>query len=469
MPFIPHTQDDIESMLSIIGVKQLSDLFDEIPKNLMAPSLSGLPPGMSEMQVGRLMKERATLVRGGKCFIGAGAYEHHIPGVVWDITQRGEYLTGYTPYQAEVSQGILQLLWEYQTMMASLMGMEVSNASLYDGASALVEAVLMAIRSQKKEQNKSQKNVWVAQSIHPYYRQVLSTFLTPQNINIIEIPFCAEQGVTTVEILNQLKIQEDTCMVLVLGQPNFMGLLEDVNSLTNWGHEQGAMVIGVVNPVLMAWLKPPGQWGKMGADIACGEGQPLGVPLASGGPYFGFLCSRREMVRQLPGRLVGRTVDTDGNEGFTLTLQAREQHIRRGKATSNICTNQGLLVTAATIYMSLLAAKGLKQLAQVCHQRMQRFIEAMRMVAGVSRLFLGNYFHETVWQMPVDVNEIIIRMQEKNIACGVALESFFPNVKALKNTLLVCVTETKTQEDIGEYVTCLQQVINEIKKLKEIK
>ncbi len=450
MPFIPHTKHDVESMLADIGVKEISSLFGDIPPSLMINALPGIPPSLSEMQMSRLMNERGKNMSQGKCFIGAGAYEHHLPQAVWDITMRGEFLTNYTPYQAEASQGTLQLLWEYQTMMASLMAQEVSNASLYDGATALAEALLMACRLQKKKQSK----LFIPQTLHPYYRQVLKTAFKEQNSELIEIPFDEKQGVITIESLNKCFEDEGECSALVLPFPNFFGRLEAVNELTDWAHSHKALVIGVVNPLAMAFLKPPGLWGNKGADIACGEGQPLGIPLASGGPYFGFLCSRLSSIRQLPGRIVGRTQDTDGKQGFTLTLQAREQHIRREKATSNICTNQGLLVTAATIYMSLLGPHGLKRQAMSCYERTQFFSKQCQ-ANGIKVLFEGSHFHEVVLALPVSAQEVLIKMAEKGISAGFALETEYP---ALKNALLVCVTETKTDEDIIEYVKVLKEV-----------
>lgn len=465
MPFIPHTQAEIDEMLATIGVAQLQDLFAEIPPPLMHSSLPDLPEGMTEMEVTRLFQQRVQQNQCYKNFLGAGAYEHHIPAAVWDIAMRGEYLTAYTPYQAEASQGTLQLIWEYQTMMASLMGLAVSNASLYDGATALTEAILMAYRlkqtAKKRLAAKSHSNekmtVWVPHNIHPLYRQVLKTLLVNQSIELLDIPFQQQSGTLSVEILENNK--NHPCDVLVLSQPNFFGCLEMVDALTDWGHAQGAIVIGLVNPMAMAWLKPPGQWGTLGADIACGEGQPLGIPLASGGPYFGFICCRLEYVRQLPGRVVGRTQDRQGNPGFTLTLQAREQHIRREKATSNICTNQGLLVVAATIYMSLLGPKGLKQLAQQCYQRAQFLRQQLETLSEAKIVFSGPCFHELVLQLPVASQRVLTLMEEKGFLAGLALEPYFPS---LNNTLLLCVTETKSSEDILEYVAYLRQIIDRL-------
>lgn len=343
MPFIPHTELEVREMLDAIGARSIDDLFDEIPADLRA-ELKDVPPGLPEMAVMRLMAARAQQDHCDLCFIGAGAYEHHIPAAVWEITTRGEYYTAYTPYQAEASQGTLQLLYEYQTMMAGLTGLDVSNASLYDGASALAEAVLMAVRANRHSKS---KRILMPATVHPHYRQVVHAIVRNQGVELVELAYSRDGGHIDPASLQQYAGEDFAA--LVIPQPNFFGVLEEVDALTDWAHAQGALVIGVVNPTALALLTPPGAWGTKGADIACGEGQPLGAPLSSGGPYFGFMCCRQEWVRQMPGRIVGRTVDRDGKPGFTLTLQAREQHIRRSKATSNICTNQGLVVTAATI------------------------------------------------------------------------------------------------------------------------
>lgn len=457
MPFIPHTPLETQAMLQAIRHHSLDDLFSEIPPALIANDFSALPQGMNELGLLQLARVRAENMQRKKCFIGAGAYEHHIPAMVWDLTLRGEYLTAYTPYQAEASQGTLQLLWEYQTMMASLMGQEVSNASLYDGATSLMEAVLMGLRC---NQNKAQQEVWVPLNIHPHYRAVLKSLLEVQGIRIVELPYDAKTGTLTLAILEKVRQERDaSCAVLVLGQPNFFGQCESVHAVTDWAHENGALLVGVVNPILMGFLAPPGQWGARGADIACGEGQPLGAPLWGGGPYFGFLCTRLALVRQMPGRVVGRTIDAQGKEGFTLTLQAREQHIRREKAKSNICTNQGLLVTAAAIYMSVMGADGLKGVAQTCYAHTHQLVEALLQIKGVERTFQGPYFHEVVLSLPVQAAKVIHAMREHNIAPGFALGRAYAS---MKNHLLVCVTETKTQGEIHEYADRLQYCLGKI-------
>ncbi|MEM6574993.1 MAG: aminomethyl-transferring glycine dehydrogenase subunit GcvPA [Pseudomonadota bacterium] len=450
MPFIPHTDSDVEQMLSTIKVDSIDQLFDEIPDALRIEGLA-IDDGMSEMAVSRHMRALAEKDAGVACFAGAGAYEHHIPAAVWEITTRGEFYSAYTPYQAEASQGTLQVIYEYQSMMAALMAMEVSNASLYDGASGLAEAVLMALRANRKSKS---RRVLVPETVHPIYRQVLTNLVSAQKIIIETLPMDAATGQTEVEAL--VSLADEDIAAVVIPQPNFFGVLEDVDALTNAAAATGALTIAVVNPMAMAVLKPPGQWGENGVDIACGEGQPLGVPLSSGGPYFGFLCCRQALVRQMPGRLVGRTTDLDGKPGFALTLQAREQHIRRAKATSNICTNQGLLVTAATIYMSLLGASGLEKVAAASHQNTQRLVAGLTAIEGVSQCYSGVYFHECALRLPRTAKSVIEAMAERRVLPGFDLSSVGGGHE---NDLLVCATETKTAADIDGFVAAMREVL----------
>lgn len=452
MPFIPHTEHDIQEMLATIGVADLNQLFDEIPNELRVKNLPAIPPSLTEMELARLMRVCAAKDSGMSCFIGAGAYEHHIPAAVWEVTSRGEFLTAYTPYQAEASQGTLQLLYEYQTMMASLMGLDVSNASLYEGGSAVAEAILMAARAHRKHKS---YRVLIPRTLHPYYREVIKTIVSQQDIQLIEVPFDSTTGLTQLTAIENEMKEEVTAVVIP--QPNFFGVLEDVDAMTNWAHAHGALAIGVVNPMAMALLKPPGQWGEKGADIACGEGQSLGVPLASGGPYYGFLCCKKDFVRQLPGRIVGRTVDKEGKQGFVLTLQAREQHIRRAKATSNICTNQGLLVTASTIYMSLLGPRGLRLVAEACYLNTKSLKQKLSKVEGVELVFNSPCFHEIVLRLSKPVDEVLNNLADLKLQAGFNLKPYYPE---LGESLLVCVTETKTEEDIEWFSRELAEVLS---------
>ena len=414
MPFIPHTDDDVQQMLAAIGVEHIDALFDEIPHELLIDGLTGVPDALSEMEVARLMHRRAARDGAPLCFIGAGAYEHHIPSVVWDIATRGEFYSAYTPYQAEASQGTLQTIYEFQSMIAALTGLPVSNASLYDGASALAEASLMAVRNNRRAKS---KRVLLAAGINPVYRKVAQAIAGSQGLTFEPLPLDAAAGVSDLAALHD---GDDGPVAVVVQQPTYFGTLEDVDALTNWAHERGALVIGVVNPTALALLRPPGQWGGQGADIACGEGQPLGVPLSSGGPYFGFMASSEKMMRQMPGRIVGRTTDLDGKAGFTLTLQAREQHIRRSKATSNICTNQGLMVTAATIYMSLLGYGGLRRVAAASQAQTAALLGKAVAIDGVSALFDGPHFHEVALSLPVPADGILAAMARDTPGIGAA-------------------------------------------------
>jgi len=451
MPFIPHTQEDLAAMLAVMGVERIDDLFGEIPPDLLVDGLPAIPPALSEMEIGRLMQERSRQDGQPLCFIGAGAYEHHIPAAVWQIATRGEFYSAYTPYQAEASQGTLQVLYEFQSMMTALTGLDVSNASLYDGASALAEAVLMAVRANRKCKS---RRVLVPRALHPAYRRTLRTIVHNQGIELVEIPFDRSGGHTAPEQIEAFAGGEFAA--LVINQPNFFGVLEEIDALTDWAHQRSALVIGVVNPVALALLSPPGVWGQTGADIACGEAQPLGMPLASGGPYAGFLCCKQALVRQLPGRIAGRTLDLEGNPGFTLTLQAREQHIRRSKATSNICTNQGLLVTAATIHMALLGAEGLERVAKACHANTKKLGGMLCEVPGIEPLFDRPVFHEKALRLPAPAADLLRSVAAHNILGGFDLGSDYPE---LDPAVLVCATEMRTDEDITTYAQELARVV----------
>ncbi|NOX50725.1 MAG: aminomethyl-transferring glycine dehydrogenase subunit GcvPA [Gammaproteobacteria bacterium] len=462
MPFVPHTQADVETMLAEIGAPNIEALFDEIPAHLASGQLDHVPQGKSELALLQYMQQRANQDDGYVCFMGGGSYDHHIPAAVWDITARGEFMTAYTPYQAEASQGTLQLIYEYQSMMAALTGMDVSNASVYDGASGLAEAILMALRGNKK--NKSRR-VLVAASVHPHYSKTSQNIVKNQGVELITLALGAD-GIVVPEELSSM---QPAPAALVIQQPNFFGCLEQVDALTDWAHEQQALVIAVVNPMTLALLKPPGEWGECGADIVCGDGQPLGVPMASGGPSFGFLCARQKLMRQMPGRIIGRTQDVDGKQGYTLTLQAREQHIRRGKATSNICTNQGLLVTAGTIYLSLMGPQGLADVAHASLQNARNLREKLLCLPGVTALFTAVTFHEFAIKLPIHARKVIAHMCEQGILAGLCLADFvketasdvgLAQVDDLDYGLLVAVTEKRTDEEIAAYVNALQAAIS---------
>lgn len=448
MPFIPHTARDVTEMLGVIGAGSIDALFDEIPARLAVAGLPAIGPGLSEAEVTRLMLDRASSDGRPLCFIGAGAYDHYIPAAVWEIATRGEFYSAYTPYQAEASQGTLQLIYEYQSMMAGLTGLEVSNASMYDGATAFAEACLMAVRANRRS---TSRRVLTTRALAPVFRAVARGLLAGQGIELVELPLGA--GCTDLEALRDAG--SDDFAALAIQQPTFLGALEAVDELTDWAHARGMLVIGVCNPLLLALLEPPGSWGSSGADIACGEGQPLGIPLASGGPYFGYLACRAALVRQMPGRIVGRTVDIDGRSGFTLTLQAREQHIRRSRATSNICTNQGLMVTGATIFMSLLGAEGLRRVAAQCHANTRSLVQALTALPGVSLAF-EPYCHEAVLRFERPVAPLLAGLSAAGILGGYDLAADYPE---FGNALLVCATETRSAADIDAYARSLAALL----------
>ncbi|OUD16173.1 aminomethyl-transferring glycine dehydrogenase subunit GcvPA [Thioflexithrix psekupsensis] len=457
MSYIPHTPDEIKQMLSTIGVDNIEDLFAEIPKELRcdlhSEALTALTPRLSEMEIAQLMRQRAEQNGKTYCFIGAGAYDHYIPAAVWELTTRGEFYSAYTPYQAEASQGTLQLLYEFQSMISGLTGMEAANASLYDGASALAEAVLMAVRLRK---NKAQK-ILIPKTVHPIYRSVLYSLTAAQGIEYIELNYDATSGVTD---LTQLPSTTDGVAALIIPQPNFFGQLEWVDDLARWAQQRDLLVIALVNPLSLAVLKPPGEWGESGADMVCGEGQPLGIPMSGGGPCFGFMSCKKAHVRQMPGRIVGRTVDLDGNTGYTLTLQAREQHIRRAKATSNICTNQGLMVTAASIYLSLLGPAGLAETARACHRNTSLLLEELSHISGIRPVFNHPYFHEVVVRIEhsQSVADILTSLANLHILGGYDLSQTYPE---LGPCLLICATEMRTVADIEHYAANLRSILTQ--------
>ncbi len=455
MPFIPHTETDVAEMLAAIGVSDIEALFEEIPRELRTRALEGIPAGLNEQQVMQLMYARARMDGQPLNFIGAGAYEHHIPAAVWAIVSRGEFYSAYTPYQAEASQGTLQTIYEYQSMITALTGAEVANASVYDGASAVSEACLMAVRANRKS---TAARVLLPRAVHPHYRAVTRASTGGQGLKLEELPYARERGQTTPESLAAYAGQDVTA--LVIQQPNFFGVLEDVDALTDWAHARGALVIAVVNPTSLAVLKAPGQWGQRGADIVVGDGQPLGCPLSSGGPYFGFMATRMEYVRQMPGRIVGRTVDLDGRPGFTLTLQAREQHIRRGKATSNICTNQGLLMIAGTVYLALMGAVGLERVAHACMARTAELVAALARLPGVRSAFSSARFHEAVLLFDRPVAPVLEALAARGIEGGFDLTVDFPE---LGPALLVCATEARSSADIAAYAAALGEVLKSVR------
>jgi glycine dehydrogenase subunit 1 len=451
VPYIPHTPEDVRAMLDRIGAGSIDDLFDEIPKALRIDALPGVPEALPEMEVARLATARAAADGRPINFIGAGAYEHHIPAPGWALVTRGEIYSAYTPYQAEASQGTLQIMYEYQSMIAGLTALDVSNASLYDGASALAEACLMAVRAHRRSKS---ARILVPATVNPAWRHAARAITEGQGLALDSLAYDPSTGRIDPRSLEAFAGQDITA--IVIQQPNFFGQLEDVDALTRWARAHGALVIAAVNPVALALLAPPGEWGEGGADIACGDAQPFGVPLSSGGPYVGFMACRMEHVRQMPGRIAGRTVDAEGKPGFTLTLQAREQHIRRAKATSNICTNQGLLMSAATIHLALLGPAGLERVARACIARTAELVDALGKLPGVRAAFRGPRFHEAVLALDRPVAPLLEALAAEGMVGGYDLARDYPE---LGHALLVCATETRTPADIDAYANALGRLL----------
>jgi glycine dehydrogenase subunit 1 len=443
MSFLPITDQDRQAMLDKIGVASLDELLATIPEKLRLKRPLDISAA-SEMEVLRTLAALAAdnstdLV----CFAGGGVYDHFIPAAVAAVISRPEFMTAYTPYQPEVSQGTLQVIYEFQSHICRLTGMEVANASLYDGATAAAEAVLLACRATRREK------VIVSRSVSPMFRDVISTYLCGRDIELVEIPM--DGGRTD---LNRLADQVDDKIAAVLvAQPNFFGHLEEIEAIERTTHEHGAKLVMAVDPIAQALLKTPGE---LGADIVVGEGQPLGIPLAFGGPLLGFMAVRKELVRSVPGRIVGRTEDVDGRPGFVLTLQTREQHIRRDKATSNICTNQALCATAATVYMSLMGPQGLKQTALLSAERAQQAARELVEVSGCQLAFENVPFvREFALETPLPAGELVGKALEHGLLAGVDAGRWYPE---MQNCLIVAATEKRTSAEVSR----LSETVREI-------
>lgn len=446
--FIPHTQSEREEMLRVIGVKNLEDFFNDVPAAYRFPRLN-LPPALTEMEIMDVLQDLSNTNETTHdliSFLGAGAYNHYIPAVVDSILRRGEFLTAYTPYQPEVSQGTLQAIFEFQSLICSLTGMDVSNASHYDGATAAAEAGIVSYHHFRGKRSK----IIVSPAIHPQYHDVLCTYLCGyENVSI--------QGhdLDPLGTPDQLfpEIDIDTSMVLVQ-YPDFFGRIYDYSLLAKKVHEAGAILTIIVNPTALGILKTPAE---MGADLVVGEGQPLGIPLSFGGPYLGIFAAKKEFVRKLAGRLVGETVDKEGRRGYVLTLTAREQHIRREKATSNICTNQGLLALAATSYLSAIGKNGLRQVAELCYHKAHYAAQEIDSIPGFKVLTDAPFFHEFIVECPIPAAEINDLLLENDIIGGYDLGQDYPT---LRNHLLIAVTEMNTRDQIDILCDTLKEVTN---------
>ena len=450
MTYIPHSLDERDAMLETIGVKSLDKLFDAVPEKHRFPPLN-LPPAVTEMEIAEEMAELANAnesVRDLVSFLGAGIYNHYIPSVVDHILRRGEFYTAYTPYQPEISQGTLQAIFEYQSLMSALTGMEVSNASHYDGATAAAEAVSLAWAQFRGKRTK----VVVSPTIHPQYRQVIRTYTQGMELELAGDDSKADldAGPETMAGL----VDENTALVIVQ-YPDFLGRIYDYSKMIAAAHEKGALVCIVANPTALALFKTPGE---MDADIVVGEGQPLGIPMWFGGPSLGFFTTRKEYVRKMAGRLVGETVDNRGQKTYVLTLTSREQHIRRERATSNICTNQGLLALASAVYLSLVGKSGLRKVAELSYHKAHYAATELSKIPGVRLCFSEPFFHEFSLCLPKPVAEVNQHLLEHGIIGGYDLGQDYP---ALKDHMLVAVTEMNTKEQIDLFVAVIKEVCHD--------
>jgi len=434
MRYLPHTDEDIDSMLRVVGADTLDDLFSTIPDDCRRAKDLDIPSALTEWELNDLMDSLSNSVAASpeyKMFLGAGRYDHFIPASLTHLLGRSEFVTPYTPYQPEMSQGTLQAIYEYQTLAARLLGMEVSNASLYDGASALAEALLMAIRITRR------KKVAVSSLIHPYCRRVVQTYLEPTGLKMVELPYL-ENGRTDLSQVDKL----DDLAAVAVQSPNFFGCIEDLAAVGEMSREKDCLFVSsFTEPLAYGLLKNPG---SQGAHIACGEGQGLGIPKWFGGPGLGMFASKMKYVRNMPGRLVGKSTDKDGRNGFVLTLATREQHIRREKATSNICTNNSLCALAAAMYMAALGGTGIRKLAELNHDKSEYLKQAFEK-AGFKISFKSPTFNEFVVEFPAGFETTYERLLEKKIVLGLPLTPYYPECR---DRYLICVTETKTKEDM---------------------
>lgn len=444
-PFLPISDKDREEMLKFLGVSSYRELLKDIPDEYFLRGDVNIPSALSEEEAAELLEKIAEENNSRlKIFAGAGAYDHYVPKVIPFLISRSEFYTAYTPYQAEVSQGTLQAIFEYQSAICALTEMEVTNASMYDGATALAEACLMALRLKPER-----KKVLYASNIHPNYISVLKTYINIEGVVLEEVAYDRAKGNVDLEDLMRKLSDEVACFAFQT--PNFFGIVEDGFEIRRILNEKSALLISVYNPISLGVLAPPGEYG---ADIAVGEGQPLGIPLSFGGPYLGLFSARSEHIRQIPGRIIGETRDTEGNRGFVMTLQTREQHIRREKATSNICSNQNLCALMALIYLSLLGKDGIREVATQSALRAHYLYERITNETGATGAFNGPFFNEFVIQLPFDAERVLEKGVKSGILPGVVLKEFgYP-----EGWLLVATTEKLSREDLDSYVDMLRSV-----------
>lgn len=443
MDFISNTEEQQQEMQRALGIDDIQQLFRELPADLLveAPKVND---GLSEWEGMALMRHlgKKNSAQGYECYLGAGAYEHHVPVLAGAITSKSEFLTAYTPYQAEASQGMLQAIFEFQSAVAALTGLDVANASVYDGASACAEACLMALRSKK-----GRRRILVGESLHPHYRAVIDQYLDVADIVTVPMKEGAIQAADVAALI------DDQTAAVLLSYPSFFGTVDDLESCFEVASNSGALSIVCANPLCFGLIRSAKE---IGADIAVGDLQPLGLPLAFGGPYVGYMACSKALTRQLPGRLVGETIDTDGQRGFVLALQAREQHIRREKATSNICSNQNLAAISSLVTMLWYGPKGLEKLAKTNFQRAAYLQEKLCNLKGVEPLNDASFFNEFAIRLPLPADKVIKEMEKEGILAGIDLGNFYPEYS---NCLLVAVTETKNRRSLDRYVACLEKLI----------
>ncbi|MFA6281966.1 MAG: aminomethyl-transferring glycine dehydrogenase subunit GcvPA [Candidatus Omnitrophota bacterium] len=445
MPYILNTEKDTREMFGAIGISSLDDLYRHLPGSIRINKNLNLPSGLSEQELRNCLTALAAknkTINKFNSFLGAGSYNHYIPAAINPIISRTEFLTAYTPYQAECSQGILQAIYEYQSYVCLLTGMDVSNASLFDGGSSLAESVLMSLRITKRNK------IIISSSIHPEYKKTLYTYLSGFNFKVQEVNF-ESQGLTDINLL-KAGLDDDTACV-ALQSPNFFGIIEMTEKISSLAKENGALTIQVTNPVSLAILKEPV---RQGVDIVCGDGQALGGHLSFGGPSFGFIATKNEFLRQLPGRIVGKSTDKEGKPAYCLTMQAREQHIKREKATSNICSNQSLNAISAAVYLSLLGKEGLYNCALYSLNLTHYFYARLSEIKSIKLNFSKHFFNEFVWSVD-NPKALMKKLYKKEIIAGLALDRFYPE---LKNGILSCCTEVKSKEQIDDFIEKLKTV-----------
>ena len=438
--YFPQTEEEIKQMLAVAGVNSLADLYGEVPEQLKLKNGYNIPSEMSEIDIRKHFKSLGDKNKQLICFAGAGAYDHYTPSVINYIAQRSEFLTSYTPYQAEISQGTLQYIFEYQTLMADLTGLDISNASMYDGATATAEAMMMAVANAKKK-----NKVLVSAALNPAVIRVVETYAKYHGVTIQLIP--ATNGATDKEIL-QAELQKGDSAGVIIGQPNYYGIVEDLNGVADMCHAQKALLVINAPASTLAALKTPGEWG---ADIAVGDAQSLGLPLSFGGPYLGYFCAKESLIRKMPGRIVGGTTDSNGKRTFVLTMQAREQHIRRQKATSNICSNQGIMTLMVTVYMSLLGPQGLKEVNEQSYAGAHYLYDELLKTGLFTPAFEGStFFNEFVVKTDLDVDKLQAKLIDNGILGGVKPEG-------IDNAIMFAVTEQRSKAEIDKLVSLIKE------------